>query len=71
MRAFLNDCQGLGTDHSVITNEYKSVATLYRYAVLPFLKSHGGRCKAEIFYNWDRRYGTPDKIMTWNNNLFK
>ena len=71
MRAFLNDCKGLGSTHSTVTNEYKSFATLYRYAVRPFLKSHNGRCKAEIFYNWDNRYGIPDKVITWNDNIFK
>lgn len=71
MRAFLNDTKGLGTDHTSVTNEYKSFATMYRYAIVPFLKSHGGMCKAEIFYNWDRRYGTPDRVVSWNTNIFK
>ena len=70
MRAFLNDCKGLGTDHSSVTKDYKSFSTLYRYAIVPFLKTHG-MCKAEIFYNWDNRYGTPNKVITWNANIFK
>ena len=69
MRAFLHDFEGLGTDHSAVTKEYKSFATLYRYAVLPFLQSHNGQCKAEIFYNWSNRYGKPDKIQTWNSHI--
>lgn len=71
MKAFLNDGKGLGSDHTTITNEYKSFATLYRYAVVPFLNTHGGFCKAEIYYNWDDRYGTPSKVMTWNGNIVK
>lgn len=69
MRAFLNDGKGLGSDHSTVTGEYKTIGTLYRYAVRPFLKFHGGFCKAEIYYNWDNRYGTPDKVMTWNEKI--
>lgn len=65
MRAFLNDGNGLGSDHSTVTKEYKSFATLFRYAVKPFMLRHGGFCKAEIYYNWNKRYGTPDKIITW------
>lgn len=71
MRAFLNDCKGLGSDHSIITKDYKTITTMYRYAIVPFLNTHGGMCKAEIFYNWDNRYGTPNKTMTWNTNIFK
>ena len=70
MRAFLNDGQGLGSTHSNVTNEYKSMATLYRYAIRPFLKSHNGFCKAEIFLNWDNRYSKPDKVMIWNEKIF-
>jgi hypothetical protein len=61
MRAFLNDGAGLGTDHSCITNEYKSIEAMYRYRIQYFLKKTG-YCKAEIFYDWDNRYRTPDKI---------
>ena len=71
MKAFLNDTKGLGSDHTTITNDYKSLSTMYRYAIRPFLKSHGGKCKAEIYYNWDNRYGTPDRVMTWNTKIFK
>ena len=71
MRAFLHDDKGLGSDHSAVTREYKSFAALYRYAVVPFLRTHGGKCRAEIFYSWDRRYGTPDRVVTWNTNIHK
>lgn len=67
MKAFLNDGQGLGTDHSTVTNEYKTVAAMFKHAVKPFMRSHGDYCKAEIFYNWDNRYGTPSKIMVYTN----
>lgn len=62
MRAFLNDGKGLGSEHSSITNEYKSLPAMFRYAIRPFVRSHGGYCKAEIYNNFDNRYGTPDKI---------
>lgn len=69
MKAFLNDGRGLGSEHSDITNEYKSLKTLYRYAVIPFLKFHGGFCRAEIFLNWDNRYGVPDIIKIWEEKI--
>ena len=76
MKAFLRefDEEGrelLGSSHATVTKEYKSFDTLYRYAVVPFLKNHNGRCKAEVYYNWDNRYGTPDKVITWNTGIFK
>lgn len=71
MQAFLRDGKGLGSDHSTVTKEYKSMATFYRYAVIPFLHSHGGHCTAEIYYNWDRRYGIPDKVISWNTHILE
>ena len=71
MQAFLNDCKGLGSEHSSVTSNYKTFGTFYRYAIVPFLNSHDGRCKAEIFYNWDYRYGTPDKVISWNRHILK
>lgn len=73
MKAFLyetneHDQTLLGSDHATVTNEYKTFDTLYRYAVVPFLKTHHGRGKALIYYNWTNRYGEPDKVMTWNWN---
>lgn len=69
MKAFLNDGKGLGSDHGAVTKDYKTFGGLFRYAILPFAKGHGGFCKAEIYYNWDNRYGNPDKIFTWNLNI--
>ena len=65
MQAFLNDGKGLGSDHSAVTRNYKTLATLFKYAVKPFMRSHGDYCKAEIFYNWVNRYGTPSKVMVY------
>jgi hypothetical protein len=75
MKAFLTKYNqdgslGIGSDKTIITREYKSFAMLYRYAIVPALKAWDGRLKAEIFYNWDRRYSTPDRTMTWNNHIF-
>ena len=67
MRAFLYDGQGLGSDHADVTNEYKSLKALKRYAINRFLKVHNF-CHADIFYNWDNRYGKADKIMEFTNN---
>ena len=71
MKAFLNDGQGLGCTHSSVTGEYKTFGMFYRYAIVPFLKSHDGRCKAEIFYNWDNRYKEADNIMSWNTHILE
>ena len=76
MKAFLHETteegrELLGSGHAMVTGEYKSFATMYRYAIKPFLSSHNGRCKAEIFYNWDNRYGEADKVMTWNRDVLK
>lgn len=65
MKAFLSDGKGLGTDHSAITNEYKSIPSMFKYAVRPFMARHGDYCKVELFYNWDNRYGTPSKVIIY------
>lgn len=75
MRAYLNkyDKDGnirLGSDWVTITKEYKTIATLYRYGIVPMLKVWDGRLKAEIFYNWDNKYKEPDRIMTFNSHIF-
>lgn len=43
MKAFLNDGKGLGSDHGAVTKDYKTFGGLFRYAILPFAKSHVGR----------------------------
>ena len=65
LKAFLYDDKGLGSDHSTVTNEYKSFTTMFRYAILPFQRTHGF-CKALIYFNWDHRYGEPDRIETYD-----
>lgn len=65
MKAFLSDGKGLGSDHSTVTKEYKSILSLYKYAVKPFMATHGDYCKVELFYNWDNRYGTPNKLIIY------
>jgi hypothetical protein len=67
MRAFLSDGQGLGSEHEDVTNEYKSIEAMYRYRIQYFLKKTG-YCRAEIFYNWDKRYGTPNVVKEWRLN---
>lgn len=70
MRAFLNDGKGLGSEHSTVTKEYKTLKTLIKYAVKPFLKKHN-YCRVELFNNWDNRYGKPDKILVFVNYPMK
>jgi len=65
MRAFLNDMQGLGAEHSTVTKDYKTVSAMLRYAIVPFIKTHNGKCRAEIFHNWDNRYGKPDEVWVY------
>ena len=65
MKAFLNDDKGLGSDHSAVTNEYKTISGMFRFAIVPFQKSHGF-CRAEIHMNWDTRYGDPDRVETYD-----
>ena len=65
MRAFINDGQGLGSYHIQVTRKYKSIPNLFKYAIKPFMRTHGDYCKAEVFYNWDNRYGTPDKVIVY------
>jgi len=68
MKAFLSDGKGLGSEHQDVTRDYKSRNHLFKYAIVPFQKSHG-YCKAEIFMNWDNRYGKPDLIMTFDGKI--
>jgi hypothetical protein len=65
MRAYLYDDKGMGSEHSTVTRNYKSFGTMLRYAIIPFAKTHDKYCKAEIYYNWDNRYGKPDRIYIW------
>lgn len=65
MKAFLSDGKGLGSEHEAVTNEYKTFQRMFRYAILPFGRSHGF-CRAEIHRNWDTRYGEPDIIVKFD-----
>ena len=67
MRAFLSDGVGLGSEHCDVTNEYKTIENMYYYRIQHFLKKTG-YCKAEIFFNWDNRYGTPDRVKEYRLN---
>ncbi len=60
----------VGSENRIITKEYKTFATLYRYAIKSALKQWDGRVHVEIWYNWDNRYEDADKIMTFNDNIF-
>ena len=65
MKAFIMECdkQGnqlrLGTDTNFVSDEYKSIHTLKRFA---FKHLKQGFYRIEGFYNWDNRYGTPDIV---------
>lgn len=51
----------LGSEHAMVTNEYKTIHNLIRYAVNPFIKKHRGDCQVLVYFNWDNRYGKEDK----------
>jgi hypothetical protein len=61
----------VGTDPEKkrLTKEYKSFASLYRYGIHPVLKLWDGKLHAEIYYS--SLYKEPDKVMTWNRDIFK
>lgn len=63
------DFVSVGTDGRHITKKYKSFAFLYRYGIRPYLKLWDGKLKAEIYTG--SFYNTPDKVITWNNNILK
>ena len=52
-----------------LTKSYRTMTTLYRYAIRPALRQWNGRLKAEI-WNGDNIYKDPDRVMTWNSNIF-
>lgn len=52
-----------------LTKEYKSFATLYRYGIKPVLKQWDGKLHAEVYHG--SLYQEPDKVMTWNTDIFK
>jgi hypothetical protein len=64
MKAFVhkivNGRPGLGS-HGSVTSEYKTQANLIRFGVMPRLK-FGESAQVELFYNWENRYGSPDKV---------
>lgn len=79
MRAILyrldEDCKPIHTlgndpDYRRLTKDYSSFAMLYRYAIKPALKQWDGRVKAEI-WNTHSIYKEPDRVQTWNTNIFK
>ena len=79
MRAILTkldkNCEPIRTagndpDNRRLTKSYKSFATLYRYAIKPALRQWDGRLKAEI-WKTDNIYQEPDRVSTWNTNIFK
>lgn len=76
MKAFIselseNNTPRLGSDHATVTREYKNMATMFKYAIKPFMKSHKSNVIVEAFYNWDNRYGTPDitRIYSFENGV--
>ena len=72
MKAFIHEYNTIskmprsGSDHATVTNEYKNVPNMYKYAIKPFMKSHKSDVLVEIFYNWQNRYGTPDEILVYS-----
>lgn len=64
MKAFIKPPGGLSF---AVTNNYKSLKNLIRYGVGPIMKRNNlDLVEIEIFYNWDNRYGRPDRIMRIN-----
>ena len=76
MQAFiseLNTTTGtpqLGSDHATVSNKYQNMASMFRYAIKPFMKAHFSDVIVEVYYNFDNRYGTPDMtfIYTFETN---
>lgn len=71
MRAFVHEYNTisntprLGSAHATITNEYRSIPNMFKYAIKPFMKSHKSDVIVEVFYNFDNRYGEPDKTLIY------
>lgn len=57
MKAFVVKPGGLGI---FVTGEYKTLKNLLRYGVKPYIKEE---VDVEVYHNWDRRYGSPDKVI--------
>lgn len=53
----------VGCDGVIITQEYKSIAALRRYAINPALRRWEHGLIAEVWYNWDSRYKEPNKVI--------
>ena len=51
------DCLGTGVHAGMVTPDYKTVNNLFRHFLSPLPP---GEYHVEVFYNWDKRYGTPD-----------
>lgn len=68
MRAFVWEADDKGNPkcgRGIVTGEYKSIANMRRFFLnqLP-----PNRYVAEVFYNWDNRYGTADEILNFQTN---
>jgi hypothetical protein len=67
MRAYVNKLVNgttrIGSSHCSITKEYKTQANLIRYGVLPLLQA-GETAEVDIHFDWDERYGNPNKTVT-------
>lgn len=65
MQAFIHRMRDNGTDelgtypNGRVSNEYKSFRAFKRYALDNL--ERGYNFHVELFYNWNNRYGTPDK----------
>ena len=57
MKAFVVKPGGLA---KFVTGEYKTLKTLIRYGVKPYITE---AVDVEVYYNWDNRYGKPDTVI--------
>ena len=58
--------ESLGTEHSKVTREYKNFSTFTRYCLRNL--TPGYEYHVELFYNWNNRYGTPDKDFIYDSS---
>ena len=72
MKAFIHEFNSisklprLGSAHATVTNDYKNIPNMYKYAIKPFMLAHKSDCIVEAFYNWSNRYGEPDMTLIYS-----
>jgi hypothetical protein len=74
MKAFISEYNSiskqprLGSLHATVSGNYKTIATMFKYAIKPFMNSHKSDVIVEAFYNWDNRYGMPDITLIYTKD---